>query len=231
MKQLLTRTTGTHFTARLLGSSAVLLAGVALGVALWTATAPMSIAQGMTPQRMIETNLPQGQTMANANRQQLLRAVSAAARANRNQAPQIVRAAITARPDWAADILRAAFTAVGTGSDNCPLLARVLRAAIQANPDQASALTDLATSLAPDCASQFQQGTDEGVFGNAPGNQNPPPGSIGGGGASQGGRCQVCHRTGNGGRQTLTISCNAVPAHLRHGDTEGPCPVTPTQNP
>ena len=35
----------------------------------------------------------------------------------------------------------------------------------------------------------------------------------------------ICHRTGNGGSHTITVSCNAVPAHLRHGDTLGPCPA------
>jgi hypothetical protein len=36
----------------------------------------------------------------------------------------------------------------------------------------------------------------------------------------------ICHRTGSSSNPTNTImvSRNAVPAHLRHGDTEGPCP-------
>jgi len=39
------------------------------------------------------------------------------------------------------------------------------------------------------------------------------------------GRVTICHRTGNGGHHTITVSCNALPAHLAHGDTIGPCPV------
>jgi subtilisin-like proprotein convertase family protein len=39
------------------------------------------------------------------------------------------------------------------------------------------------------------------------------------------GRVTICHRTGNGGMHTITVSCNALPAHLRHGDTVGPCPA------
>jgi len=31
----------------------------------------------------------------------------------------------------------------------------------------------------------------------------------------------ICHK----GKNTITVSVNAWPAHLRHGDTEGPCPV------
>jgi hypothetical protein len=36
----------------------------------------------------------------------------------------------------------------------------------------------------------------------------------------------ICHRTGSGKRVTITISENALPAHLAHGDTVGPCPTT-----
>jgi hypothetical protein len=41
-------------------------------------------------------------------------------------------------------------------------------------------------------------------------------------------RTQVCHHTGStkNPHRTLTISSRAVPAHLRHGDTPGPCPTT-----
>jgi hypothetical protein len=39
------------------------------------------------------------------------------------------------------------------------------------------------------------------------------------------GRVTICHRTGNGNSHTITVSCNALPAHLAHGDTIGPCPV------
>jgi hypothetical protein len=29
----------------------------------------------------------------------------------------------------------------------------------------------------------------------------------------------ICHRTGNGSTHQITVSRNALPAHLRHGDT------------
>ena len=45
MKNMLKGTNGTHFSARLLRSTAVAITGVALGFALWTATAPISVAQ------------------------------------------------------------------------------------------------------------------------------------------------------------------------------------------
>lgn len=33
----------------------------------------------------------------------------------------------------------------------------------------------------------------------------------------------ICHRTGNGGSHPITVSINAVPAHLAHGDAIGDC--------
>ena len=45
------------------------------------------------------------------------------------------------------------------------------------------------------------------------------------------GKCTVCHRTGKPGKfLTLEVSCNAVQAHINHGDNMGPCPPTPTAN-
>jgi len=37
------------------------------------------------------------------------------------------------------------------------------------------------------------------------------------------GKVTICHRTGNGESHTITVSRNALPAHLRHGDTIGAC--------
>lgn len=37
----------------------------------------------------------------------------------------------------------------------------------------------------------------------------------------------ICHREGNGGSHAITVSVNAVPAHLAHGDKLGNCSVTP----
>jgi hypothetical protein len=41
--------------------------------------------------------------------------------------------------------------------------------------------------------------------------------------AGQAGKVTVCHKTGNGSSHTIRVSANAVPAHLRHGDTVGAC--------
>ena len=50
--------------------------------------------------------------------------------------------------------------------------------------------------------------------------------SVIAGGANE--KMTLCHRTGNGSFHQITISVNAVPAHLRHGDVSpdqyGDCP-------
>lgn len=239
MKELLTVSKGEHFAARVRRTMAVLLIGLGLGTTLWIATVPVAEAQAPNAQQMLQSNLPPNTTLAKANKGQLLAAVTASVKSSPRNIGEIVRVAAQARKGDVVDIVAAAIRALGRNPDP-QLVAAAVEAAIEANPDQASKIIEIALRLAPNASSEIQQinasgarGTDqgEGNFGNAPGNQNPPPGSISGGGGSQSGRCQVCHRDGQGRRRTLTISCNAVPAHIRHGDTEGPCPVTPTQNP
>lgn len=242
MKKLLTVSQGEHIAARIRSTMATLLIGLALVMALWTATAPIAEAQGPDAQQTLQANLPPNTTMAKASKGQLVSAVTAAVKSSPRGIGQFVRLAAQARKGDVEDIVAAAIRALGRNPD-CQLVAQAVDAGTDVNPAVASRIVELALRLAPNCATEIQQtdragarGTDaadqgEGNFGGAPGNQNPPPGSISGGGGSQSGRCQVCHRDGQGRRRTLTISCNAVPAHIRHGDTEGPCPVTPTQNP
>ena len=240
MKKLLTVSKGEHFAARVRNSLAVLLIGCALGTALWVATTPVAEAQGPDAQQMLQSQLPPNTTLTKAGPGQLVSAVGQAVKGSPRKIGEIVRVAAQAQKGATPDIVGAAIRALGRNPD-CALVAQAVAAGIEVNPDKASQIMETAQSLAPNCRAEIEQamrgageqGTDqgEGNFGNAPGNQNPPPGSISGGGGSQAGRCQVCHTTGSGQRQTLTISCNAVPAHIGHGDTEGPCPVTPTQNP
>lgn len=227
MKNMLTGTNGTHFSSGVLRSTAVLLLGLAFSLALWTATTPDSFAQNMSPVQMIEANLPEGKTITTANKNELLAAVCAAIKKNRGSAAQIVRAVVEARKQWTRDILRSAFECAGSG--NCGLLGRILRGAIAGSPDDASALTDYATELAPNCAGAFG-GTapddGEGNFGNVPGNQNPPPGSVGGGGG-QGNVVAVCI---NGVTRFFTPEGAEDALRNNPGATLGACQVTPVQN-
>jgi ABC-type sugar transport system substrate-binding protein len=52
-------------------------------------------------------------------------------------------------------------------------------------------------------------------------------GAVGGSVASaqyQYGKVTICHVAGqSGNRVTITVAASAVPAHLDHGDTTGPC--------
>jgi hypothetical protein len=38
------------------------------------------------------------------------------------------------------------------------------------------------------------------------------------------GKVTICHRADDKKTVTITISQSALPAHLKHGDTIGPCP-------
>jgi hypothetical protein len=38
------------------------------------------------------------------------------------------------------------------------------------------------------------------------------------------GKVTICHRADDSQTVTITVSQAALPAHLRHGDTIGPCP-------
>jgi hypothetical protein len=64
--------------------------------------------------------------------------------------------------------------------------------------------------------------SNQGGKGNSNKNEPPPPRSNG----SNEGKVTICHK----GKNTITVSRNALDAHLAHGDSVGPCVVTETQN-
>lgn len=223
MKKLLMVSNGEHIAAQIAKSLGVLLMTLALGAMFLGATT--SAQAQNTPAQMIEAQLPQGKTIATAGKAEFLSALCSAVSANRKAAPQIARFAADVKPDWKEDILRTAFRCLG--SEDCRLLGRVLRA-IATGSDSAS-LTALAIELAPECSSAFGAAppVDEGVFGVAPGNLNPPPGSIGGGGG-QGNVVAVCV---NGVTRFVSPAAAEEILRTNPGATLGACQVTPITNP
>jgi hypothetical protein len=227
MKKLLMVSNGEHLAARIVKAALVLFITIGLSVMFWVASSPVAKAQDMSPEKMIESQLPQGKSVQTAGKAEFLAAVCAAVKKYRPSAPQIVAFAADLKSEWRNDIMRTAFRCVGTG--DCRLLGRILRALTAANPNDAQELTELAIELAPNCASAFGGGgghDDEGNFGNPPGNLNPPPGSIGGGGG-QGNVIAVCF---NG--QTLFFSPQGAQEFLNAnpGATLGECQVTQATN-
>jgi hypothetical protein len=178
---------------------------------------------------VLENDLSSLRPLHAASRADFFTALPNATTKWRQIAPQLAGAATITRTEWAKEILRSSFTAVGP---DCAMRARTLRSVIAAAPDQASQLTELAIALGPGCADAFEERTgapgfeDEGRFAAAPANQNPPPGSLGGGGG-QGNLVAICH---NG--RTIHVSPAGAAAHLNNhpGDSLGRCQVTPTTN-
>lgn len=225
MKNMLTVSNGEYLAARSVRAALILLTTCALGAMFWVATIPAQ-AQSMSPVKMIESQLPQGKTIQTAEKADFLAAVCAAVQKFSSAAPQIAAAAAATHPEWKKDILRTIFRCLGT--EDCRLLGRVLRALTAGDP-RASELSELALELAPGCATSFgggQPGDDGGGFGNAPGNLNPPPGSIGGGGG-QGNVIAICV---NG--LTRFVSPEEAQRILNStpGATLGACVVTPVLN-
>lgn len=223
MKKLLMVSNGEHIAARIAKSLGLLLTTVAMG-AMFLGAPTSAVAQN-TPAQMIEAEMPQGKTIANAEKAEFLSALCSAVTNNRKAAPQITSFAASVKPDWKEDILRTVFRCLG--SEDCRLLSRVLRAL--ATGSDAAALTALAAELAPECAPNFGAGAppDEGVYGVAPSNLNPPPGSIGGGGG-QGNVVAVCV---NGVTRFVSPSAAEEILRTNPGATLGACQVTPVTNP
>ncbi len=202
----------------LLQSHRIAILALVLGMGIWAATVSTSSAQRQSPQSM------------SANDQRAMNDLCTAIQANPQRAPQLARRAAQAHPLVAAEILRTAFRCVGVNEQNCDLLGRILRAIISVVPDKASALTNLALELAPNCAPSFPPPGGGGGGEPGPGaslsNQNPPPGTIAGGGG-QGNVVAICHNN-----RTIFVSPAGAEQHLRNhpGDRLGPCVVTGVMN-
>ena len=179
---------------------------------------------------VLEHRLPAVEALGKASKPQLLNAVSAGIGQYRQVASQLAGSAVITRKSWARDVLRVAFKAVGS---DCGARAKILRSVIAADPEEASALTEEALGLSPECAKEFAANTptpmETATFDNAPvpDNFGNPPGLNGSFGGGQGNVVAICH---NG--RTLFLSPAAAERQLREnpGDRLGACQVTPVQN-
>jgi hypothetical protein len=238
MKKMLTVTNGAYMAARM---SVVVVITLALGLAFWTALAPVAKGQPMSATEMIESKLPHGKTLVTATKPELLSAICGAVKKWPDSAPQIAKAAIDAKRQSARDIVQTATRCMPGDfkAGACDGIAAIVDAAVVADPDDASGITEMVIRLYPDCRVAIARGTEgrgitergvsEGVFTNPPPDVNPPPGSIGGG-AAEVARCPVCHNPNN--PHTIFIPCSQVAQFLANhpGDYAGECQVTPPRN-
>lgn len=225
---------GEHFFAGFMKSAVVLSIGLVLGFAFWTATAPVAkAAREMTPAEMIQSKLPPLKTLGTAAKPEVLSAVCGAVNKWKTDASQIVRTAVGARKEFAGDIVAEGIRCLGERPD-CNMTGQIVSAGLATNPEGASSIVELALQAAPDCREAIEDaaGAGEGGGSNATqsSNQNAPPGTLGAGAGGGHQECVVCHNVQHN-PHTLTIDCNARQAHLAHGDYEGPCQVTQSNNP
>ena len=239
MKHLLEAPESGSLKRRAIRISFGLLLALSLSLLLWTATTPLANAREMSPGEMLQAALPPNKSLTNASKPEVLSAVCSAVKKSPKSAAQIVHVAVAGRKNLSGEIASTAARCLG-GNQHCDLVAEAVAAAAAESPENSSAILEQVLAVAPDCRALIERAIGgraegNGNFGDASANNNPPPGSTSGGGGGfnpQEGQCQVCHTDGKSGkRTTLTIACRAVPDHIRHGDTEGACPVTPTQNP
>ena len=165
----------------------LLIISSALAIAVYVGSVAASGTSQITPAEMIQTKLPRDKTLVTATRSEALSAICAAIRKWPNEAPQIVRTAAGARKEMTTDILKESIECLRgdakEGPASCDLIGKTVAAAISADGEDASKITELALQQAPDCAEGIESAMTPGEGPNAgadPPNLNPPPGSLSG---------------------------------------------------
>jgi hypothetical protein len=239
MKNLRTALRSQRF-AEFLKSTLVLVFGLALAFAFWTATAAK--AKEITPIEMIQSKLPQAKTLATATKPEVLSAICGAVGKWRNDAPEIVRTATGARKEMTGDIVAKGIRCLGEQSDgnsvaagpNCDLVGQIVNAGLGVNPEQASNIIDLAVQLAPDCREAVESaGTPAegpGGLSNAPSNLNPPPGSLGVGAGKLDPQKSAVTICDNGQNVQVPASHKKSYMGAHPGSRLGACQTTPSVN-
>jgi hypothetical protein len=234
MKKLRAVATGSGRAASNIKTGSLFAIALGLGSAFWLASLPLVHAAQLSPAEMLQSKLPPGTTVASATDTQLLEAVCQAIKQTPKDAALIVRTAAGARSSVRSEVL---CTAVGcarqkdANSADCAWVSAIVREWIQADPNDANHLSEIALRCAPDCREVLQaappgEGPAKAGFSNPPSNINAAPGSLGAGGAPD--TCSVCHNN-----QQIQISCSDLASYLRGhpGDTAGNCEATPVTNP
>ena len=155
------------------------------------ATAPTysraAAAPGQTGAQLLQAQLPTGTGVAQADCEQLTRAVSLATHTHRAEAKLILTAALTR--DAKKDPHRT------EAKLPCACVSRLLRAAISAAPEKASTLLELASSLYPDCADALEAAVQVMDDKNVVDDKNGPA---------------AAHRPGDGTRNATNYSADNV---------------------
>jgi hypothetical protein len=210
-------------SASFLKTPLFLAVALALASIFWSASLPLARAAAVTPAELIQVHLPHAMNLGNAPKADLLSAVCKAITRNQKEAPAIARTAAGARRELAPDILKTAVHCIR--DENCELCQATLRELIAADSSQAAALTELFARLMPDCPDSPEEGPGGAASAN---NIGAAPGSVGGGAATSGDICLVCHNN-----QSIQVPCSGLNSYLRGhpGDTAGACEATPVSNP
>ena len=139
------RATGFASARWLRPAAAVLLSAL---VATVPTRSRAAAAPGQTGAQLLQAQLPNGTGVAQADCEQLTRAVSLATHTHRAEAKLILTAALTR--DAKKDPRRP------EAKLPCACVGRLLRASISAAPEKASTLLELASSLYPDCVDSLE---------------------------------------------------------------------------
>lgn len=234
MKKLLTRKNSDTSRESAWITGFVFVICTVLGFTFWTSMTPTAKAREMTPKELIESQLPAPQTLAKASKFQVLSAICAAVKRFRKDAPQILEATITARKEFATDAVKSVIHCLE--KPDCNLIQDLVNAAITANPEAASEIADAALDVTPSCADAIQlagikppgEGPNEANQTDGPTNQNPPPGSVAGGGVDpQEATTLIC----DNGTQ-VNVAASRVESYLQNhqGAFVGNCQLTPDTN-
>ncbi len=127
---------------------------LALSAGLCLAAVPSSLGRDLPPAELIANGLPAKMTIEGARKSDLLSAVCSAVRKHRKSGAGITAAAVAARREWAGDIVGTVLRCAGR--IDCEYVGAIVKAAVSARPEAATAMSDAAMARSPDCEEAIQ---------------------------------------------------------------------------